>query len=200
MFRDQPDAAHNELTGLLRALVTVTVTVDTVTSRPAPLAQFPEGSPGHVLVDAFLEPQARLLIVDGAQLRLAHEALLTHWPRARDQIAHDARDLELRGRLEQEAERWRTAARRDQRYRVLPAGLRLAEGLALCARWGAALPAEVTAFVNASRRAARRNRRRRIAGVVGAAVALPVIAVLVWAGIVFWGVRAVEAEIARVSI
>jgi formylglycine-generating enzyme required for sulfatase activity/energy-coupling factor transporter ATP-binding protein EcfA2 len=55
-------------------------------------------------------------------------------------------------------------------------------------------PAEVTAFVAASRRAALRNRRRRIATVAGAVVALPVIATLLWAGLVGWGVRAVEAE------
>jgi formylglycine-generating enzyme required for sulfatase activity len=193
VFRDQPDAVRNELMALLRALVTVTG--GTATSRSAPLAQFPERSPGRALVDAFLDPTARLLVVDGAQLRLAHEALLTHWPRARDQVAADARDLELRGRLEEEAARWRTASRHDKSGRVLPAGLRLDEGLALHARWGAGLPAEVTAFVTASRRAARRNRRHRIATVVAAVVGLPVIAALVWAGLAAWGGRTVEAEI-----
>jgi formylglycine-generating enzyme required for sulfatase activity len=202
VFRDQPDTVRNELVALLRALVTVTG--GTATSRSAPLAQFPEGSPGRALVDAFLDPTARLLVVDGALLRLAHEALLTHWPRARDQVAADSRDLELRGRLEEEAARWRAAALGDKRGRVLPAGLRLDEGRALCTRWGDALPAEVTAFVTASRRAARRNRRRRIASVAGVVagviVVLPVIAALVWAGAVWWGVRAVEAEMAFVPI
>jgi formylglycine-generating enzyme required for sulfatase activity len=185
VFRDQPDAVRNELVALQRDLVTVSG--GTATSRSAPLAQFPEGSPGRALVDAFLDPTTRLLVVDRTQLRLAHEALLTHWPRACDQVAADARDLELRGRLEQEAKRWQDASRHDKRDRVLPAGLRLAEGLALCTRWGAALPAEVTAFVAASRHAARRNRRRRIATVVGAVVALPLVAALVWAGLVMWG-------------
>ena len=198
VFRDQPDSVRNELVALLRALVTVTG--GTATSRPAPLAQFPEGSPGRALVDAFVDPQARLLVVDGAQLRLAHEALLTHWPRARNQVAAEARDLELRGRLEDEAKRWRDAPRRNKRDCVLPVGLRLAEGLALCARWGKELPVEVTQYVTASRRAARRNRQRRIAGIAGAVLALPVIAALVWAGLVFWGVRAVEAEMAFVRI
>jgi hypothetical protein len=198
VFRDQPDAVRNELVALLRALVTVTG--DTATARPVPLADFPEGSPRRNLVDAFLDPQARLLVVDGAQLRLAHEALLTHWPRARDQVAADARDLELCGRLEQEAARWRVAPRRDQRQRVLPAGLRLDEGLALCARWGAALPAEVTAFVATSRRTARRNRLRRIASIAGAVSVLPVIALVLWVGLTAWGVRAVEADMEFVPI
>ena len=106
----------------------------------------------------------------------------------------------MRGRLEEEAARYGKAERRDKRGLVLPAGLRLAEGLALCARWGKGLPAEVTAFVTASRRAARRNRQRRIAGIAGAVVALPVIAALVWAGLVFWGVRTVEAGMEFVHI
>jgi hypothetical protein len=198
VFRDQPDAVRHEFVSLLRSLVTVTG--DSATSRSASLTDFPEGSRGRVLVDAFLDPTARLLVVDGAQLRLAHEALLTHWTRARDQVAADARDLELRGRLEEETARWRDASRREKRDRVLPAGLRLAEGLALCARWGSALPAEVTGFVTASRRAARRSRRRRLAGVAGAVVALPVIVFLVWVSLVWWGVRAVEVEMAFVPI
>jgi formylglycine-generating enzyme required for sulfatase activity len=198
VFREQPDSARNEFVTLLRALVSVIG--GTATSRSAPLEQFAEGSPQRALVDAFLDPQARLLVADGTQLRLAHEALLTHWPRARDQVAADARDLELRGRLEEEAERWRSAPRRDKRGRVLPAGLRLDEGLALCARWGAALPKEVTDFVTASRRTTRRNRGRRITGIAGALLALPIVAFLLWAGLVFWGVRAVEAEMAFVPI
>jgi hypothetical protein len=127
VFRAQPDAVRSELLALLRSLLTVTD--GTATSRSASLAQFPDGTLSRELVDAFLDPRARLLVADGAQLRLAHESLLTHWPRARDQVAADARDLELRGRLEQEAERWRTAARRDKPSRLLAAGLPLRKRL-----------------------------------------------------------------------
>ena len=80
---DQPEAVRNELVALLRALVTVSG--GTPTSRPAPLGQFPQGAPLRVLVDAFLDAKARLPVTEGepgpAQLRLAHEALLTHWLR-----------------------------------------------------------------------------------------------------------------------
>jgi len=58
----------------------------------------------------------------------------------------------------------------------------------------------VTTFVAASRRTARRNRQRRIAGIAGAVLALPVIGLLVWAGLVAWGVRTVEAEMEFVPI
>ena len=62
------------------------------------------------------------------------------------------------------------------------------------ARWGAELPREVTEFVTASRRAARRRRSRLAGTISGAVVALPVIAAMAWAGFVSWGVRQVEAE------
>ena len=201
VFHDQPDAVQKELVPVLRALVTVRG--GAVTSRAAPLSLFPAGSPRRALVDAFLDPAARLLVADadpsGAQLRLAHEALLTHWPRARDQVAADARDLELRGRLEQEAERWRMAPRRDKIRRVAT-GLMLAEARALLARWGSELPGEVREFVIASRRAARRKRVRLVGMVTGAVVSVPLVAGIIWAGLVWRGVRAVEAEMAFVPI
>ena len=168
------------------------------TARSAPLANFPPGSPRRVLVDVFLQSQARLLVADGddagAQVRLSHEALLTHWPRARDQFTADARDLELRGRLEQEAELWRAASRRDKAGRVRASGLPLAEALALCARWRADLPPAITEFVVASRRVARRRRIQRVAGLVGAALSLWVILFLGLMAYGWWQVRALETQ------
>jgi hypothetical protein len=134
VFHALPETAQKELVPVLRALTTVKG--GKATARSAPLANFPPGSPRRVLVDVSLQSQARLLVADGddagAQVRLSHEALLTHWPRARDQFTADARDLELRGRLEQEAELWRAASRRDKAGRVRASGLPLAEALALC--------------------------------------------------------------------
>jgi formylglycine-generating enzyme required for sulfatase activity len=202
VFLGQPQAVQNELVPVLRALVTVTD--GKATSQSAPLWIFPTGSPRRRLVEALLDPEARLLVADGdsdgARVRLAHEALLTHWPRARDQITADARDLELRGQLEREAERWRDASRQHRASLVRAAGMPLAEALALRARWGAELPSEVTEFVAASQRVARRKRLRLIASLVGAMAALPVIAAIVWAAMVGRGVRAVEAEMEFVSI
>ena len=68
-----------------------------------------------------------------------------------DQVTADNRDLELRSRLEQEAEHWRAAARRD-------------------------------------------------AAITGAIVAVPVIPALVWAVMVWPGVRQVEDEMKFVTI
>jgi formylglycine-generating enzyme required for sulfatase activity len=202
VFHAQPEAACQQLPALLRELVTIEG--GRPLARAAPLSRFAEGTPLRRLVDAFLAPQARLMIGDGdagrPQFRLAHEALLTHWPRAREQIAADMRDLELRGRLEIEAGEWRRAPRREKKARVRPAGLPLAEARALLARWGAGLPAEIREFIAASRRAARRRRLRLCALVAGTPASLALAAVAIWAGTVWYGVRQIEAEMGFVHI
>ncbi len=153
VFQAQPEAVQREFVPLLRELVTIEA--GRPAARTAPLAELAAGSPCRSLADALRDPEARLLVSDDDRLRLAHEALLTHWRRARDQIAADARDLELRARLEAEAGRWREGGTRRQRHGRVIAGLPLAEARGLVARWGAALPGAVTEFVTASRRAAR---------------------------------------------
>jgi formylglycine-generating enzyme required for sulfatase activity len=202
VFLAQPEAVQNELVPLLRALVTVKD--GKPVSRAAPLSQFPESSPRRALLEAFRHINARLLVSDDdsgrAQLRLAHEALLTHWPRAREQIAADMRDLELRGRLEEEAKEWRAATRREKKGRVRAAGLPLSEARALVTRWGSELPVEIKEFVAASQRAAWWRRFRLWGMVAGAPLAVVLVAGLVWAGMVWSGVREVEAEMKFVTI
>jgi formylglycine-generating enzyme required for sulfatase activity len=197
VFQAQPQFARDAFIPLLRELVSIEG--GKPVSRTAPLSRFPAKSPQRALVDAFLAPEARLLVADRGQLRLAHEALLSHWPRVREQIANDTRDLELRGRLEQEAERWRTAQPKEKPGRVIT-GLPLAEARALLARWRDDLPGEISEFIAASRRAARHHRIRLAGLVASAPLAVALIAVVVWAGMVWWGVRQVEADMAFVPI
>jgi formylglycine-generating enzyme required for sulfatase activity len=202
VFLTLSNAVQQEFVPVLRALVTIEG--GTPVSRSAPLALFEAASARRTFVDAFLHPEARLLVVDGdaagqARLRLAHEALLSHWPRAREQVAADARDIELRGRLEQEAQRWRDAPAREKPGRVI-AGLPLAEARDLVARWGAELPREIRDYVVASRRAARIRAVRRASTLAGMALALPVAACLIWIATVWWGVRQVEASMVFVPI
>jgi formylglycine-generating enzyme required for sulfatase activity len=202
VFLAQPEGGRKELIPLLRALVTVRGV--TATSRAVPLSYFSDRTPRRNLIDAFLHPTSRLLVVDGdfgpPQLRLAHEALLTHWQRVRDQVASDARDLELRGRLEHEAESWVRAPRREKPDRVLAPGFPLVEAVALKGRWGDELPAEIQAFISASQQEAHRRRRRRILTLTTALMAIPITAGVGWAGLVWWGVRSVEAEMRFVEI
>ncbi|MBI3515030.1 MAG: AAA family ATPase [Proteobacteria bacterium] len=181
------------LPSVLRALVTATQGADgAVTARPASLSLFAEGSAQRRLVDAFAAADARLLVkagdAGGTRVRLAHEALLTHWARARDQIAADLGDLQVRARLEQAAALWERAADPDKDSLLLQPGLPLAEAESLAARRRDDLAGDLLGFVEASRRAATARERRRIrrlqitAGVFG--VAALVAATLGWLAVV----------------
>jgi formylglycine-generating enzyme required for sulfatase activity len=203
VFQTLPEDIRKELPTVLRKLVTVGID-GKATARRAPMALFPLNTPQRIFIEAFLDARARLLAADGdaagAHVRVAHEALLSHWERARAQIAEDARDLELSGRLEQAARRWQAAARNDRRSLVLAAGLPLAEALRLVKNWGSELPSDVTRFISESQRALRQRRRRLALILAGAIGSLPVIAGLVWMAMVFNGVRAVEAETVFVPV
>ena len=152
---------------VLRALVAVGQGAeDRATARSAPQSAFPPGTPASALVAALLGPEARLLVADGAgaaaRLRVAHEAVLTHWRRARRQIAADRKDLQLRGRLEQAAALWEAAAPADRPALLLNPGLPLSEAEDLLARRGDELDPAVVAFVTISGTTARAAERRRL--------------------------------------
>jgi hypothetical protein len=167
-------------------------------ARPARLAQFEPASPERDLMDALAAPDARLLTLSGdadsARVRVAHEALLTHWARAAGHLEADRQDLTLRAHLEQDASRWAAATPDDQPALLLPPGLRLTEAEDLAARRAADLDADVRAYIQAStaaeeaRQAAaraaeraqldlERRRSRRLLRVAAAAVASALIAV-----------------------
>jgi hypothetical protein len=91
-------------------------------------------SPAHERVIAALD-QARLIVLDGQQgapgrtARVAHAALLTHWPRAAGVLKAHLATLALRDDLERQAVRWE-AADRDRDF-SLRAGRPLEEAEAL---------------------------------------------------------------------
>ena len=147
---------------VLRTLITVSQSGDAITSRPAPLDSFAEGSPQARLIAAFLAPDARLLVASaaagGAEVRLAHEALLENWPAAKQQVQTDRRDLETRARIEALHHRWSEATSAADKKRALLRGLNLAEGADLAARWSVAPGSELGAFVKTSARAERLRR------------------------------------------
>ena len=133
------------------------------TARTVSLAQFGDGTPARKVVDTFLSPKARLLVADAdgtaAQVRVVHEALLSHWPRAAKQIEQDYQDLQLRGRLEQAAARWRLAGKKDKKGLLLPSGFQLQEGRGLLKRWASGeLEPGIVDYVKASVSAHRRKR------------------------------------------
>lgn len=164
-FYNLPAEVQAVLPQVLRALATVEQGARrAVTARAAPLAALASGSLQRHLVETFLAPQARLLVVDGddasAQVRVAHEALLTHWKRAREQLLLDRADLQTRARLEQAASLWQHATGADRASRLLPTGLPLAEAEDLLQRRRDELDSTVVSYVEASASAAQAQARR----------------------------------------
>ncbi len=139
---------------VLRALVAASWgdSAATAMSRAASISSFPEEGPARRLVDALQAPEARLLVVDGDQVRVAHEALLNQWGRAARQIAEDQRDLRTRDRIEREATEWQQAPIDSKSGLLIPGGVRLADAQDLFSRRRDELSALVREYIEASLR------------------------------------------------
>jgi tetratricopeptide (TPR) repeat protein len=113
---------------------------------------------------------ARLLVATGDRtgptVRLAHEALISSWGRAREQLTADRRDLETRTIVEQQRARY-AAASGSTRRQLLLRDPDLANAVDLDRRWGDELDAPMREFIAGSRRQARRRAQftRAAAGV-----------------------------------
>ena len=147
------------LPGLLLSLVEVGEASAAATSRvvrEASIADSEQRLLAQMLVDA------RLAVADdsgqGRTFRLAHEALLSHWPRLRDLIAEHRDFLVVRRHLQAEAAAWMQHGQEDDM--LLPTGRRLAEAEDVLSRRGADLEPEMVAYVEASS-AAEQDRQRR---------------------------------------
>jgi tetratricopeptide (TPR) repeat protein len=80
-------------------------------ARRVPLSTFPAGTPARRLVEAFLDPNARLLVTDAnqgtaASVRIAHEALISSWPIAKEYVQNNTEALRIRRRLEDRFAHW----------------------------------------------------------------------------------------------
>jgi dipeptidyl aminopeptidase/acylaminoacyl peptidase len=113
------------------------------------------------------------------RFRVAHEALLTHWPRARDLITQDREGLRVRAAVEAVEAAWRAADATDRRANLLRDPL-LTNANDLARRWGDELALEQREFIARSVAAARTAIRRR--WIVAASVML-VLAVLAVASV-----------------
>ena len=153
------DDIQCELPRVLRSLVSIGED-DTVSAQPARLSQFPPETPARALVDAFIA--ARLFVVggddDSPSVRLAHEALLSHWSRAKEQISIDRRDLETRALIQRQQARW-TAATGQTKRKLLLRDLDLANAADLKNRWRDEIDPDTSAFILASQRQARRHQQ-----------------------------------------
>lgn len=158
-----PPEVQAALPSVLRGLVTVGQEHLTVaTARHPYLASFEPGSAARRLVERFSSTEVRLFVIDGERVRLAHEALLTHWPLAARLIGEAWEDLQLRARLEQPALRWGEASPSDREGFLLRAGLPLAEAEDLLLRRSAELDPVLRDFIAASSNAVHSEERRRV--------------------------------------
>ncbi len=128
VFGALTDETQAALPALLRSLVTVRLRDETVTARPATRLEVDQTTAQAALTDALIG--ARLLVSDEGGngetvVRVAHEALLSHWPRAQQIIAADREFLETRARVQADARRWLAEDKNPDL--LLPRGKRLAE-------------------------------------------------------------------------
>jgi hypothetical protein len=161
-------AVQAALPAVFRALVTVrTGEAEVVVAQPAPKEKLQADADQRALVAAFV--QARLLVSDKSStgvpvVRLAHEALLHHWPRLKQWLVKDMDFLRIRARVTEAAAHWQAEGRLPEL--LLPAGKPLAEGEFLLARRQELDPA-VVQYVTLSRQRAHRARQRRRWAVAG---------------------------------
>ncbi|MFC8432811.1 DNA-binding protein [Streptomyces sp. NPDC057253] len=161
---------------------------------PTEHAPAPAPDVSHVL-DRLV--RARLVTLDHGTVDLAHEALITAWPRLSGWIEQEREQLRVHRRLTEAARTWDDLGRDPG---ALYRGTRLATAEEQLA--GATLTAPERAFLTASS-AARRGERRRRRGLVGALAALLVLALV--AGAAAWQQsrtsdrRQVESEARRVA-
>jgi hypothetical protein len=153
-------------------LLPQTTNMATVSAKPAM----------RELVDALTE--RRLLVSDAAEgkndphatVRLAHEALISRWPRARDIIETLAGSLRIRARVEAAAAIWEKSGR-DASFLLGP-GTNLNEANVLLAKSYASLPTGVRAYIASSVELQKHLKRKELLSlarsglVTGAAIAL----------------------------
>ena len=151
---DLPEAARDVVPRVLRTLTAQGEKV--AVARPAPFAVFPGESAPRLVVDALLSGRLLVAANEGGtpMLRLAHEALLTQWDRARDQLIKDRRDLETRALVEAQERRW-SVAEPNGKADLLLRDPDLASAVDLARRWGDELPPEIRGFIALSTQALR---------------------------------------------
>ena len=145
----------------LMSLVTVlSVDGEHVTSQRAPLSALRDDAANQTLT-ALIE--SRLFVTDLAGATpvfgIAHDAILRRWPRMTEWIAAHRNALRARGRLAQQAARWRDEGRPADL--LLPQGKMLAEATEVLQAGVLALTEAERELIGASQRRARQRARLR---------------------------------------
>jgi hypothetical protein len=207
VIASQPPEVQQALRPVLFALVQMSAGqggVERAVARRAPLADFPQGTAKRRLIEALLDPSARLLVADASggresTVRLAHEALISEWATARNYVAGNAEALKTRRMVEERYARWqansseRDIAGRDQRSRLgtpvnflrrrlgaeqgLLTDVDLLDARKLLQNYRAELSPELIVYVERSIAQSRRRRQRAFRITLAAAIVLGVLAI-----------------------
>lgn len=175
VFATLPDPAKRSLDSVFSQLIVMQQDSDSVSARRVVWSALDENA--RTLAEAFV--RARLFIAelsDGqAGFRVAHEALLRQWPRARDWTQDNRRLLQAKARMRRAAARWAEEGRSADQ--LLNPGRPLQEALEAARQLPDDLGADEHAFLQASARLYRRKRWLRAAAIASLAVFAAVSAV-----------------------
>jgi len=154
-----------------------------ILANACPLANFAAGTPERLLVDALLAPAARLLVTgEDGDLRVAHEALLSHWERARDLVESHRADLQVRDKLLAAFAEWRRQEGGKRDSLLLQGGLPLSQAEDLLRRRRAELDAGLVGYIEASVAYNQRKIRRLKIAVVAFALLAVIAGIGAWFG------------------
>jgi WD40 repeat protein/TPR repeat protein len=150
-------------------------------ARRAPLTEFPPGTAKRRLVEALLDPAARLLVADAVEghestVRLAHEALISEWSAARGYVAGSAEALKTRRMLEERHARWQAVSSLRGEQGLLT-DVDLIDARRLLQGYREELPPELIAYIERSIVHYRRRRQRAFRVTLAAALVLGILAI-----------------------
>ncbi|MBL8299647.1 MAG: winged helix-turn-helix domain-containing protein [Rhodanobacteraceae bacterium] len=175
VFGDLGAAVQDSLGLVFSKLIVMQQDTDAVSARRIPWQALNE--PSRALAEAFVK--ARLFAADlsdgEAGFRVAHEALLRQWPRARDWIHDNRQLLQAKARMQRAARRWGEEGRSADH--LLNSGRPLHEAREAARALPGDLSADELAFIRASERQHQHRRRLRTAGIVALAVSAIVSAI-----------------------
>jgi tetratricopeptide (TPR) repeat protein len=155
-----PPGALEALPRLLRQLAEPARDGQTLTLREVAQSDVSAEPAEAALVAALLGARIIIARQDASgrpTLRLAHDAVLTSWPQAAAAAQASREFYRVRAEVEDAQRRWRDHGRPVDR--LIQPGVPLAEAERLVADFGRELPAELVAFVSASRHRARARQR-----------------------------------------
>lgn len=139
-----PEIIRITLNELLPALVTIN-SEGKVMASSALFTHF--NLQTQTLINAFV--QERLLVInENQEVSVVHEALLTHWPRAQEQINQKVETLKLRDELKQQAKDWLAAEKNNS---WLLKGLALSKAEHLYKHYHSYLNQETIAYIDKSK-------------------------------------------------